>query len=231
MTQIYYCKEKDCNNEIHKHTALYRSGLCKSCAQKKNLKERGHPNFKGDKALYKQTYYCKEEECNNEISINSALYGSGLCGSCAQKGDRNHLFGKKRPDVSLKNKVVHTGRIVSEKTRQRISLNHADVSNDNNPNWKEGKSFEEYPQEFNDKLKEEIRQRDNHICQKCNITEKEHLVLYERVLDVHHIDYDKENCKKDNLITLCQHCNLRANYNRDYWENLYKKKNNKKVKK
>jgi hypothetical protein len=30
--------------------------------------------------------------------------------------------------------------------------------------------------------------------------------------------------KEDNLITLCHWCNLRANLNRDYWENYYKQK-------
>ena len=41
-------------------------------------------------------------------------------------------------------------------------------------------------------------------------------------LTVHHIDYDKQNCSPTNLITLCNSCNARANFNRNYWNRLYK---------
>lgn len=34
---------------------------------------------------------------------------------------------------------------------------------------------------------------------------------------VHHIDDNKQNCKKNNLITTCNQCNIKANFNRDYW--------------
>jgi len=29
------------------------------------------------------------------------------------------------------------------------------------------------------------------------------------------------DCKKDNLITTCNPCNTRANYNRNYWQEYY----------
>lgn len=32
-----------------------------------------------------------------------------------------------------------------------------------------------------------------------------------------HIDYEKGNCKENNLISLCSQCNSRANFNRNYW--------------
>ena len=32
------------------------------------------------------------------------------------------------------------------------------------------------------------------------------------------------NYNENNLITLCKQCNIRANYNRKYWEEYYKKK-------
>ena len=62
------------------------------------------------------------------------------------------------------------------------------------------------------------------MCQNCGITEEEHIIINGQVLHVHHIDYNKENCSQDNLITTCQQCNLRANSNRDYWKELYLKK-------
>lgn len=87
----------------------------------------------------------------------------------------------------------------------------------NNGNYIDGKGNTPYPLEFNEELKLKIRQRDNYQCQNCGITEEEYLIIFGRVLDIHHIDYNKSNCNKNNLITLCNQCNIRANYNRDYW--------------
>jgi hypothetical protein len=86
-----------------------------------------------------------------------------------------------------------------------------------NPNWKDGISFEPYSSEFNENLKEQIRDRDNHECQNCYMTEEEHLELYNKKLTIHHISYNKMNCYNNNLITLCFKCNSLANTNRDYW--------------
>ena len=74
-------------------------------------------------------------------------------------------------------------------------------------NWRGGISFVPYTPEFNNKLKEKIRKRDNYICQLCGISEKKH---YEK-LAVHHIDHNKKNCNPSNLVTVCRGCNSRAN--------------------
>lgn len=91
-------------------------------------------------------------------------------------------------------------------------------------NYIDGRSCKEYPREFNNELKEFIRNRDSYICQNCEMLNEEHLIVLGYDLTIHHIDYNKENNKKDNLIALCSWCNIRANYNRNYWENLYKEK-------
>ena len=51
----------------------------------------------------------------------------------------------------------------------------------------------------------------------CNAPQKE----YFRKLDVHHIDYNKNNNDSINLITLCQNCHSYANWNRVYWQKYY----------
>ena len=53
---------------------------------------------------------------------------------------------------------------------------------------------------------------------------KKHLKVYGQVLHIHHIDYNKENCQESNLITTCNQCNIKANYNRTYWKNFYSTK-------
>ena len=90
----------------------------------------------------------------------------------------------------------------------------------NSANWQGGMSFEPYTLSFNQQLKDRIRVRDNFTCQECGVPELECF----RRLDVHHIDYDKKNCKEDNLISLCNKCNIRANYNKEYWTKYYQEK-------
>jgi len=80
-----------------------------------------------------------------------------------------------------------------------------------NINWKGGISKLPYPFTFTEALKILIRKRDNCRCRKCN-KKKDY-----RELDVHHIDYNKQNCKKNNLITLCKKCHSKTNFDRDYW--------------
>ncbi len=92
-----------------------------------------------------------------------------------------------------------------------------------NPSYIHGQSYAPYSIEFTQSLKNEIRIRDNHQCQICGITEEEHIIIIGRALSIHHIDYNKENCDKDNLITLCNQCNTRVNYNRKYWIKYFKR--------
>lgn len=93
-----------------------------------------------------------------------------------------------------------------------------------NANYIHGEGYFPYPSEFNDTLKEEIRKRDNYKCQNCGMTEEEHLSVYGTLLTVHHIDYNKKNCEKTNLITLDRSCNIRANSNREHWKSFFYKK-------
>ena len=87
-------------------------------------------------------------------------------------------------------------------------------------NWQGGISKEPYNFEFNNELKELIRHRDGYKCQKCNCPEIETL----RKLLIHHADYDKQNSRPSNLISLCNKCNTQVNFNRSYWTSYFKKK-------
>ncbi len=48
------------------------------------------------------------------------------------------------------------------------------------------------------------------------MTEKEHLIKYKCRLNIHHIDYNKNNCDEKNLISVCHSDNSKANKDRDY---------------
>mgnify|MGYP001603564191 FL=1 len=99
--------------------------------------------------------------------------------------------------------------------RSRIKEKH--------PNWKGGISNLPYHFSFDENLKDKVRKRDNYICQICGMTEEEHIIVYGRVLCVHHIDYNKINCQEDNLKTVCLGCNFRVNYNKEFWIEFFKK--------
>ena len=76
-----------------------------------------------------------------------------------------------------------------------------------------------YPKIFTKELKEKIREKFHFTCFECqkkqrNKTEK---------FDIHHIDYDKENCKEENLIFLCGSCHGRTSKNRNYWQEHFKR--------
>ena len=58
------------------------------------------------------------------------------------------------------------------------------------------------------------------------MNENNHLEIYSRRLEIHHINYNKKDCNEYNLITLCKKCNLNANHNRTYWELFYNAKIN-----
>ena len=85
-------------------------------------------------------------------------------------------------------------------------------------NWRGGKSFEPYGLEFNNKLKLKIRKRDNFKCRECNWAEKK--LGYK--LDVHHIDYNKQNNDLNNLISLCRSCHSKTNFQRKDWINYFR---------
>jgi 5-methylcytosine-specific restriction endonuclease McrA len=100
----------------------------------------------------------------------------------------------KRPEVREKIKQTLKGKLVGEK----------------NPNYKGGKSFEVYPEQFW-QLRKAIRERDSYTCQVCGEYP---------AFDVHHIDYNKKNNEPENLITLCRNCHSKTNGNREYWKGL-----------
>lgn len=86
-----------------------------------------------------------------------------------------------------------------------------------NPNWRHGAKCEVYCPTWEDsEFREFIYDRDkDKFCWNPECLGKDG----RRVR--HHIDYIKKNCDPLNIITICNSCNSRANFNRDYWRNLF----------
>lgn len=124
------------------------------------------------------------------------------------------IYGVERAnEIVLKMSEVHTGVKLSAEHSASIGKSH---KGEKSHFWEGGISYLPYSFEWTKELKEFIRERDNHQCQApgCGKTQEEN----GRKLDVHHIDYDKENCDTSNLISLCISCHMKTNYNRKYWQ-------------
>jgi len=144
-------------------------------------------------------------------------------------------------ETKQKIKLANIGKKLSEETRQKISNSQIgrlpwnkgkklesrpkqslQIMGKNNPNWRGGISFEPYSKDWSDDLKDSIRKRDNYMCRECGIHQDE-LDGFHKVLDVHHIDYIKNNLDPNNLITICKGCHVKTNYNREYWIEYFSK--------
>jgi len=127
------------------------------------------------------------------------------------KGKKNALGYKHTKEALDKIRKAGKGRHTSTEFKKRK----------NHPFYK-GDDFDRtYPLDWTDILRESIRQKDNYVCQLCG-THQDELNGRLKKLDIHHIDYDKDNLNPENLISLCRSCHIKTNYNRNYWINYFK---------
>jgi len=200
---IYYIERANCKNcgnpyLASKYSRRTYSDFCdKSCA----ASGKNNPQF-GKK---------RSKQICNKIS-NSV------------KGHKNPNFGKKNPEhrelmsgkgnpMFGKTHTCKTRDIISEKAVVRLSVP------ENNPNWRGGLSYySSYCRTWKDKeFRDYIKERDKEkFCWNPNCMYKG------SKQNLHHIDYNKKNCDPKNIITLCNSCNAKANFNRNNWKLFYK---------
>lgn len=164
--------------------------------------------------------------------ISASLDGHDVSESTREKiseGNEGLLVGDKnpacRPDIAKKISDSLMGHGVSEDVRRKISENIPDQTLENNANWKGGISFEPYCQEFNEKLKQQVRDRYNNCDFMSGLTADICNVINGKVhkLSIHHVDYNKmQGCDghKWLLIPVSRRHNSIFNGNRPFWERL-----------
>jgi hypothetical protein len=133
-----------------------------------------------------------------------------------------HLGMKPTTETRVKlSKVAHE-RKFSIATRIKMSMV---CQGDKSHFWRGGISFLPYSPEFNNSLKESIKLRDGYCCQLCAIRQTPGWSNRGSIpfLHIHHIDYNKKNNDRDNLISLCCRCHGQTTSgNRDYWREHFR---------
>lgn len=147
----------------------------------------------------------KDKEHPRSMKGKKHTFEARLKISNSLKGEKNHFYGKKH----------------SVQSRSKISqalIRGGKAKGENNSMWRGGISKEKYNNNvFIDKLKDEIRIRDNHCCVICLVNRDK----ISRKMDTHHINYDKTCNLKENLISLCRTCHSKTNINREIWQQFF----------
>jgi hypothetical protein len=207
--------------------------ICKTCGKE----FKGRQKCKANKYCSKQCQFIgfknrviiKCKSCGKEFEVPKSR--ENIAKNCSYKCMGKSMLGKVPKSAWEKgrtpwNKDKKCDYLIGNKngfSKGHIPWNSGiiwkEMSGAANPAWNGGTSFLPYPSNFNSQLKERVRVRDNFICKLCGIPELE----CEEKLSIHHIDYNKNNSKMENLISLCNKCHLKTNTNRKYWENYLKK--------
>ena len=193
--------------------------LSEKVRKKISLSKKGIPNPKHSATLKRLFKINKiriwnknlTKKIDKRVKINGEKTGNTL--------KRLYKEGKiKSWNTGLNKETNNSMKIISEKKKGKL-----------NPMWNNGSSFEPYGLEFNKILKEQIRKRNNYKCQKCFKYQNELFKILNNKfinykLHIHHIDFNKKNNNPNNLISLCNSCHMRTNYNKAYWTNYFQKR-------
>jgi len=177
-----------------------------------------------NKGINYYSIYCRKCYDLNRL-INKVINICKLCGikiskkskhciKCNGQIQSKNLIGKNNPNYKkgnyCNNQCIDCNKLIKQQRKRckmcDIKWRKQQFIKSNNPNWKGGIGRLPYSYDFkyNRKL---VLKRDNYTCLKCG----------KKGNHVHHIDYNKQNSKLNNLATTCKKCNCEVNANRDYW--------------
>lgn len=92
-----------------------------------------------------------------------------------------------------------------KRAKLRAAMAKRDFRGAKNPFWRGGKSFEPYPPEFNKELKLQILNKQHRRCADCKTPIG---CRGGSRPNVHHLDGNKWNCYRSNLVALCVPCHM-----------------------
>lgn len=179
--------------------------ICKTCGKRYSPNSSNQQNCKNCRDVYRECIVCGKKIFKKQAENWKYWKNKKFCSYRCYWKDL-----KGRPS---KKKGIKTGYIPKSAFKKGQSPWNKGITGEDSHFWQGGLSFEPYGLEFNEDLKEVIRNRDRRKCWICEKTELEN----KEKLAVHHIDYDKKNNNPDNLLSLCRECHARTNTHRDFW--------------
>ncbi len=175
------------------------------------------------KRMFERENPVNREDVRKKISLRntgkqSPFKGKHHTEEAKEKNRQTHLNKKLSEETKRKLSISHKGKgkgiPKSLETRKKLSESLKGKNlGEKNPSWLGGISFEPYDKEFNEVFKRSIRERDNQVCMVCGI----HREKLNRILDIHHINYNKELSIPENCISICHSCHMKTNGNREHW--------------
>ncbi|MFA5025115.1 MAG: NUMOD3 domain-containing DNA-binding protein [Candidatus Shapirobacteria bacterium] len=175
------------------------------------------------RAAWGMTFHFFESclECGENFlgRYKNSVFCSHNCHHTSKKWKRN-TGNKHSEETKKKMGEARIGIIFTGETKQKISktrIKRGVAKGENNPMWKGGISCEPYCTQWSDvEYKRWLKyERDRGKCQNPCCSGKFTLLC------LHHINYDKKDCRPVNLITVCMSCNGVANGDREWWEAWY----------
>ena len=231
---------KQCKKEFENYKSNHRKFCCKKCSDKY---QKGKPGNRKRNGIYKKCLNCGKEFYLPKWRMKRNISPKYCSRKCADKKRNGMMITSEVRNCKICGKEFKVMQSMLKNGRGKycsMKCYHLDQERvkflkghipwnkglkgyqalEKHPNWLGGKSFEPYGIEFNNRLKEKIRKRDNYTCQECGYTQEQ--LRYK--LCVHHIDYNKQNNNLDNLITLCRSCHTKTNFRRKDWIDYFKNK-------
>ena len=161
---------------------------------------------------YKITEKTRQKLHDSHLGHGQSEETKRKIGEASKGKEKSRETRQKLREANIGNKNA-SGAVRSEEFRRKLGESR---SGEKHWNWLGGKSFESYGLEFNNNLKEVIRNRDGRQCLICGKTE----LTSRDLLSIHHVDYNKRNNNSSNLASLCRSCHTKTNKNRKYWTGI-----------
>lgn len=171
------------------------------------------------RSYHKYIYKESCENCHTPFLTKKNGQQRFCSNSCKRQKQIPPTIGIKRSKTSrLKVSKTLVGHKISQETKDKISKSlFGRFCGENSPSWKGGLTAEPYCIVWIDpEYKNYIFERDGYRCLSPSCVHKSCR------LGRHHIDYNKKNCNKTNLITLCTSCNSKANFDREWHTGWYR---------
>lgn len=144
----------------------------------------------------------RRDYCSDECRFPPTFCGCGCGGRIPNESLENNPLTRYFPGHHW------IGRKHTQEERDKIG---EASSGSRNGRWNGGTANLPYTYEFIKFLRKQIRQECKYICALCSrecLGKSGH---------VHHIDYDRENNIRENLILLCSRCHGRTHVDRESW--------------